>query len=263
MRKSCENNKRDRLHRSSNSSESPSPISKYRKPNSKMEELLEEIKATRNEVKESERRITEKLQPLRELDSTIEGMKNKLNDLETGFRNVQEDNTRKNIIVFGYPEKHKEGWREMYQIVQDLSRKLRLDRNIDFDNAFRLGIKMHGKRRPVMIKLLRTFDKFEILSLSKNLKGTSISIEEDFSPEERKVKSLLRKKAFELRKSFPEMRTRVIVRKNELWTNIEGSSTIFEVTPEQEIKEKHTTFVNAQITGKAMDVDPEPVTSQD
>jgi len=46
--------------------------------------------------------------------------------------------------------------------------------------------------------------------------GTSITVDEDFSPDERKVKQILRQKSAALKKSFPDIITKVFVRKREL-----------------------------------------------
>jgi len=241
--KSCDSKKRERF---SNSSDSPSPVSKLRKkdPTEVMEDLLKEVKLIRTEIQESEGRITAvidtRLQSLEELNPKIENLEKKFEDLEKIVQ-TKIDDTRKNLIIFGYPEDAHEGWREINKLVGDLSRKLKYNRRIDYDIAFRLGPKVHGKRRPVLIKLMRMIDKFEILSLTRNLKGTTISVEEDYTPKERIIKSLLRKKAFDLRKSFPEMRTRIMVRKNELWTSMEGSSTTYEVASGQRVTEKAAT----------------------
>jgi len=166
---------------------------------------------------------------------------------------MRSEQTRKNLIIFGYQESEREGWKDISLLIRDLGQKLQYNGRIDYDNAFRLGPKMRGKSRPILLKLMRTVDKFKILGLTKNLRGTSISIDEDFTPEERKIKVILRKKASELRKSFPDMNTRVVVRRKELWTQFEGSSTTYKVTEDLKIIEKH--LIPNQITQRENEMD--------
>jgi len=228
--------------RSADLNDSPSPISKLIRKDPVMEEILKEVKATRKEITDSEERIKlaidTKIQPLQDLEPAVQSLTKRVENLEKTVLNVQCEETRRNIIVFGFPEKHNEGWRDISRLVNDLGRKLNYSRKIDFDTAYRIGRKNSGKDRPVIIKLLRLVDKYEILSLTNNLRGTSLSIDEDFNPDERKIKGLLRNKALRLRRSFPEMKTRVYVRRNELWTFMEGSSTMYEVSCDMEVTEK-------------------------
>jgi len=191
FKSTCENNKRER---SPTAGDSPSPISKLRRQDNEMEELLAEMKTIKEEIRNSEGRITSaleaKIEPLVELQPAIRNLQDKVDIMERSVKHFESEDTRKNLIVFGYPEKQQEGWRDLCGIVDDLSKKLKCSRNIDFDNAYRIGKKVNGRRRPILVKLLRTMDKYYILGLTRNLRGTSITVDEDFSPKERIVKKL-------------------------------------------------------------------------
>jgi len=94
---------------------------------------------------------------------------------------------------------------------------------------------------------VRQIDKYNALSLTKNLRGTSISIDEDYTPEERQCKSLLRKKEIELRSADQSIKTKIFVRRNEL--NVyhpDKSTTVFCVKEGQVIEKQRSSQITSQ-----------------
>jgi hypothetical protein len=63
---------------------------------------------------------------------------------------------KKNIVIQGVAEKAGESWKDVHDIIVDLSKQLELPSTMDYDKAFRLGPAARGKIRPILVKLLRT-----------------------------------------------------------------------------------------------------------
>jgi hypothetical protein len=110
---------------------------------------------------------------------------------------------KKNIAIQGVAEKAGESWKDVHDIIVDLSKQLGLPSTMDYDEAFRLGPAARGKIRPILVKLLRTREKKLIFANSKKLRGSNIYINDDLLKEKRAKKGQLRPKAKELRKADP------------------------------------------------------------
>ena len=92
---------------------------------------------------------------------------------------------RHNIVVDGIKESVKEKVSESEEKVRKLfSEKLQLDHlKIELDWAHRTGkpVTPSEKPRPIVVRFLRLKDKLAVLDKAKNLKGSGIFINEDFS----------------------------------------------------------------------------------
>jgi len=186
--------------------------------------------------------------PKVEMDKIVDNLNNVVRqleqcctDLSAQFKLLQKDSKRKNIILYGCSEKQPEGWKELDKTIEDLSEKLKLPRKIDYDHALRLGKKKATGNRPILIKLVRQIDKFDILSRTKNLRGTSLSIDEDFTTEELAVKAIMRKKINEIKSTDKDSRIRMFVRRREMIATSNGTTKSFYVDMNLKILEKAST----------------------
>lgn len=85
-------------------------------------------------------------------------------------------------------ENASETWGDVEEKVQRvLQDKLQVE-GVQIERAHRTGRRNEGRPRTIVMKLLSYKDKERILKLAKNLKGTSIYINEDFSPATMKIR---------------------------------------------------------------------------
>ena len=156
-----------------------------------VEELKESLSFTQNDIDQRFSNINEKVQSLeKELSSTKEDvrviqmteptgtleMRRKLVDLEDRSR-------RNNLRILGIKEDPRESWEECENKIYDLlEEKLEMDTsNITIEKAHRVGEKSNDKERAIVVQFSFYKDKINILRNFKKLKGTKISIFEDFS----------------------------------------------------------------------------------
>ena len=94
-----------------------------------------------------------------------------------------------------------ETWEQTEEISQNLFKeKLQLE-NISVERAHRVGNKEKNNKRTIVLKLASFMDKLKITSEARKLKGTNISINEDFSKETLEIRKEKWKEVKELRKN--------------------------------------------------------------
>ena len=158
-----------------------------------VEELKESLRFTQNDIDQKFSNINEKVQSLeKELSSTKEDVRviqtteptwaleirRKLVDLEDRSR-------RNNLRILGIKKDPRESWEECENKIYDLlEEKLEMGKsNITIERAHRVGEKSNDKEMAIVVQFLFYKDKINILRNCKKLKGTKISIFEDFSRE--------------------------------------------------------------------------------
>lgn len=97
------------------------------------------------------------------------------------------------MLFFGLNDDPEEDWAKSEEKIINLcSNKLNLSKNsTHFERVHRLGKFIEGKNRPIIAKFAFFKDKQEILSSARKLKGTGISISEDFSFATRQIRKKL------------------------------------------------------------------------
>lgn len=119
------------------------------------------------------------------LERTIHTLKTKLDDLENRGR-------RNNIIIRGISEPDGENENSLLDTVQNTVFKDTLGITISgIERLHRLGKKLEGKTRPVILKLVDFREKMLILKNCHKLKNTSIKISEDFSKRVQNIRQCL------------------------------------------------------------------------
>ncbi|CAL9687714.1 unnamed protein product [Knipowitschia caucasica] len=111
---------------------------------------------------------------------------------------LQSRSMRDNIIIHGLPEQQKETYQTTEKIVMSfLTNNLKMEegeaRRIQVARAHRLGREREGdsRGRPIVAKLLDPRHKTTIMGRAKELKGTKLSLSDQFPPEIMRRRRLL------------------------------------------------------------------------
>lgn len=129
--------------------------------NRKMDVLMMELK----QIKDENKRLSKK----------VEEQEDRIGRLERAVRS-------KNIVIKGIADEERENENltkeKIDRVIQKIGVNVEIER--DIDEIGRIGKFEEGKKRPILVKLLKESTKSKILKNAKQLKGTTIWIEEDF-----------------------------------------------------------------------------------
>lgn len=130
-------------------------------------------------------KITNCMDQVSSLQKEIVALELKLDDLENRSR-------RSNLIFYGIEEDKNENNETLQQTINEKILKDVLQIGpITIERIHRLGRASDKKNRPVILKLLDSRDKAKVFKNCYKLKGTDISISEDFSPRVRDIRKKL------------------------------------------------------------------------
>ena len=117
------------------------------------------------------------------------------------LRDLEDRSRRDNLRIDGIAELENETWEQTEEILHNLFKeKLELE-NISVERAHRVGNKGKNDKRTIVLKLASFKDKLKIISEARKLKGTNISINEDYSKEALEIRKEKWKEVKELRKN--------------------------------------------------------------
>ena len=117
------------------------------------------------------------------------------------LRDLEDRSRRDNLRIDGIAEVENETWEQTEEILHNLFKeKLELE-NISVERAHRVGNKGKNNKRKIVLKLASFKDKLKIISEARKLKGTNISINEDYSKEILEIRKEKWKEVKELRKN--------------------------------------------------------------
>ena len=117
------------------------------------------------------------------------------------LRDLEDRSRRDNLRIDGIAEVENETWEQTEEILHNLFKeKLELE-NISVERAHRVGNKGKNNKRTIVLKLASFKDKLKIISEARKLKGTNISINEDYSKETLEIRKKKWKEVKELRKN--------------------------------------------------------------
>ena len=117
------------------------------------------------------------------------------------LRDLEDRSRRDNLRIDGIAELENETWEQTEEILHNLFKeKLELE-NISVERAHRVGNKGKNNKRTIVLKLASFKDKLKIISEARKLKGTNISINEDYSKETLEIRKEKWKEVKELRKN--------------------------------------------------------------
>ena len=106
-------------------------------------------------------------------------------DIENKYVDLEDHSSRNNLRINGVKEGKNETWEECEEKVNCLlEEKLDIDTSeIWIECAHRVGEKKNGPERQIAVQFNSYKNKLDILRNCKKLKGTNISVFEDFSKE--------------------------------------------------------------------------------
>ena len=153
-----------------------------------VEELKESLSFTQNDIDQSlKKELSSTRKDVRVIQTTeptwaLE-IRRELVELEGRSR-------RNNLRILGIKEDPRESWEECENKIYDsLEEKLEMDTsNIYIERAHRVGEKSNDKERAIVVQFSFYKDKINILRNCKKLKGTAISIFEDFIQETMQIR---------------------------------------------------------------------------
>ena len=122
-----------------------------------------------------------------------ERVDSKIAFIQKQLYNLEGQSRRSNIIIHGVPENEAdETWEVTETKVLDLTRnKLEIAEPISIDRCHRLGRKRATGPRPIIAKLTFFKEKQKVFSQASKLKGTGVSISEDYIKPIRESRSKL------------------------------------------------------------------------
>ena len=104
------------------------------------------------------------------------------------LKDLEDRSRRDNLMIDGIAEVQNEMWEQTEEILQNLFKeKLQLE-SISVERAHRVGNKEKNNKRTIVVKVASFKDKLKINSEAWKLKGTIISINEDYSKEMLEIK---------------------------------------------------------------------------
>lgn len=107
-------------------------------------------------------------------------MKNQVAELTHKIDDLENRQRQNNLLIFGLPEKQNEKPEDLLRTVKTNVFSLLEVNPTSIERMHRLG-KRRGKDRPVIFRLMDSREKNDIMRNCAKLKGSSISISEDFS----------------------------------------------------------------------------------
>lgn len=139
--------------------------------NAKLDKVVQEMK----QVKEENRK----------LKSVVAEQEKRIDNLEREVR-------RKNVVIKGVMDEEEESENKTKEKITTILQKMgvNVDMNMDIEEIRRIGSYVKDRKRPILVKLTKERAKILILQNARNLSGTDIWIDEDFSKtvqEERKA----------------------------------------------------------------------------
>jgi hypothetical protein len=173
--------------------------------------ILESEERTKNVIKSETASVKDSVsKAIDSLEKTVNVLKQELETLHAKLR-------MKNIIIQGIPHKKDETWKDLELVLKDVFMKLKINEKLDYDECYRIG-PYSSTTRPIMLKLLRQKDKKMIMANRKNLKGTTIYINDDNPKDVRKKLAILRSRERQLRIENPTskifIRNQVLIYRN-------------------------------------------------
>lgn len=184
-------------------------IRKYEEKVDKNEEMIKKINTREPEMITSEKNNNEvrvdlekEIRNVKEeiVKKSIEEIKKnnatenkKLEEFRNIFEEMEKEKRKRNIVAFNLKESEKTEAHERYNDDEEICKELlggALGRsNVRFSKLIRMGKKVEGKNRPLLVKLEKEEERWEILKIAKRLRTTKgferVYLAKDLTREER------------------------------------------------------------------------------
>lgn len=161
--------------------------------NTRIDKLIKETQELRSSLQFSQKDIDDLIKKNDKIESEsliacaeTKIMQGKLAEMTEKADYLEGQIRRNNLVVDGIPETQNESWKEVEDKVKYvIKEKLHLDSSqMVIERAHRTGNPSgysEKRPRPIMVKFLRYKDKMAVLGKTKDLKGTNIYVNEDYT----------------------------------------------------------------------------------
>lgn len=189
----------------------------------KIEMMFKEIKTSMDSMNEKLEGVLSEVKQLKEENETL---KQHVDRQEERMERLERELRVKNIIVKGVEDSENEDEQEVKQKVERLMSEIgtEVDKDVDIDIVRRIGKFEKDRRRPILVKFTREGTKLAILKNAKNLKGTNVWIDEDYSKRTQNERKALIPKLREAREKGhrAHIRYNKLVINGAVWREKEG-----------------------------------------
>lgn len=160
-------------------------------------------------LEEHIRKLQELQTGVEECTKTIQLQQTKLQFLESKLDDLENRSRRCNLIFYGIEDtEERETYESAEQRVLDLCKSVLSVDDVHIERAHRLGIFRPGNCRPIIVNFATYKGKECVLTNAKKLKGSPISISEDFSEPIRMKRKQLWEYAKKVRKDTDKVNLR-------------------------------------------------------
>lgn len=156
--------------------------------NNNNRELKEEIQFLKEELKKDRQEREEEKKRWRE---EVDGLRKELKSVKNQIQRMERKDREKKIVIKGMEEN--ESGEKTGEIVEEMLKKDLNLSGIRIGKTERIGAKVRGRIRPILVELERMDDKINVMKSKKKLKGTRIYLDDDMTREERERKKKLLK----------------------------------------------------------------------
>nr|XP_054931791.1 uncharacterized protein LOC129387103 [Dermacentor andersoni] len=129
-------------------------------------------------------RMNRHLMAMQEMQMKIERLENIVQQQAERLVDYENRSRRNNLLIFGVPEARTETETDLRKVVVDnIVRSLLGVETKSIERIHRIGKQSEGRVRPVIMKFMDYREKEKVMRNCKKLKGTSFSINNDYSKE--------------------------------------------------------------------------------
>ena len=153
----------------------------------RLDELVESMKDVNEEVSKVKSKLEEQDDLIFDLQTTCEDTRQQLTSAEKHIEDLEREKRRNNILLHGIPEEDKETVEDCEKKVLETVNAVLPGLMIDGSLAsiHRVGRKVAGKNRPMLVQVLQMMDKLAIVRAREDFKKKKIGVSNDMTPQQR------------------------------------------------------------------------------
>ena len=157
--------------------------------NEKVSDMEKSLKFIGDAYDDISRQVRQNSDVIQQLNRQRDADRQTNQDLTRRLADMENRSMRDNLLFTGVPEQRGE---DTETVVKDvIHRAMGINLNIDFERVHRIGPPRHNKHRTIVAKFSRFKDRETVRRNAKNLKGTTIGIQEQYNKETNDKRSVL------------------------------------------------------------------------
>lgn len=193
-----------------------------------MEEVLKQLKEMQLSQQQESQMVRAELAQVvatnKEIEKKVDtialsnsNLKTQIKGIEKRLDPLERERRQRNLLIYGQEEAENESWKDLEKIVLDiLQKKMKVDvKPEELDKVRRVGKAENGKGRLIIVSFTTIRRKIEVMSQGKQLKGTTIRIQEDFPKEVTQT----RKNLYSTMKSFRDQGRSAVLKYDKLYVD--------------------------------------------